>query len=74
MRLLILLILMSTTFFSYARNTNAPADENEISMCFTYIMPIALVLSLAVAGAVYLVETNNKRRRNREQNNSEKNT
>jgi len=74
MRLLLLFIFISTTLFSYAGKTNEPVmGEASSSVCEAYL-PAALLISALIAGTVFLLEANNRRRKTSDKNNKEKNS
>jgi hypothetical protein len=62
MKLLLLLIFTATTLFSQAKQTTGPVeDETGFSILGTCV-PTMLFISLFIAGAVYFIDANNKRR------------
>ena len=72
MRHPLLLIFISITLCSSAGKTTVPVTgESSGSVCGAYL-PAALFISALIAGAVFLLEVNNKRRDKSEKNNSEK--
>lgn len=72
MRLLLLFTLIETTLFSHAQQTNVPAKDETISSIITSCLPMVLLISIVIGGAVYFLVTNNKRSGINENSNSEK--
>ncbi|MFT3909327.1 MAG: hypothetical protein QM737_07885 [Ferruginibacter sp.] len=55
-------ILISTTLFSSAGKTTVQATGETSSSACEAILPAALLISALIAGTVFLLEANNKRR------------
>jgi heme/copper-type cytochrome/quinol oxidase subunit 2 len=73
MKLLLVLLLIATTLVAKAQQIDGPAKvEANSTISITCIIMITLI-TLLIAGAIYFIVRNNKRRRTIDQTNSERN-
>jgi hypothetical protein len=62
MKLLLVLLFTTTSLFAHARLTNALVKNETISSIMAKCVPTMLFAGLFIAGAVYLLNANKKRR------------
>jgi len=74
MRLLLLLMLTATTLFANAQQTTALVQGEHGSSVLKTCLPMVLLISVIIAGAVYFLSINNKGRGINDKNNSGKNS
>lgn len=70
MRLLLLLLLTATGLFSNAQQTNAPVKDETTLSIISSCLPMVLLISIVIGGAVYFLNANKNRSNINENSNS----